>query len=237
MGCYRVLSHDEVQAALSARIDGEPHQLDDDVVDAHLAGCAECRSFRDRALTLTANLRQPAAHSAPSGPRADLSADILAGVEPRWREAAARRHTLLTIARVLLVVMGVVFGAWALTFIGDASRLTGAESAGASGAVADPPLREAAVHAAGLRFGLASAAFFVAWRPSIAKGALPTVGTMAGFLAGFAMRDIALGQISSAQVGWLIALVAFGVVLLWTWAIDSGFAPRRFWRSLNAQPS
>lgn len=228
MGCWRVLSHDDVQAAISARLDGETHELDDAVVDAHLAGCTECRQFRDRAVALSEGLRNPHEESTQEGPSADLSADILAGVESRWRENAARRNAALAISRVLLGIFGAIFAIWAVTFIGDASRVTEAS---------DPALREAAVHAAGLRFGLASAAWFAAWRPGIAKGALPVVVTMTMFLVGFAMRDIALAQISAAQVWWLVALALFGAVLLWTWAVDSGFAPRRLWRSLNAQPS
>ena len=38
-----------VQAALSARLDGEDKGVPDDVVDAHLSGCVECQAFFEQA--------------------------------------------------------------------------------------------------------------------------------------------------------------------------------------------
>ena len=78
-----MVSHEEVQAALSARIDGEPAGLDDAVVDAHVSNCAECRAFLDQALALSQEFdgtERPA-----MDPPQDLSAVILASVDDEWR--------------------------------------------------------------------------------------------------------------------------------------------------------
>ena len=81
-----MVSHEEVQAALSARIDGEKAELDDAIVDAHVSGCAECRAFLDRSLALSQSLGGDSAMAPPQ----DLSAAILAGVDNEWRRFARR---------------------------------------------------------------------------------------------------------------------------------------------------
>ena len=46
----------DVRAALSARLDGEPSGADDDVVDAHLDACDECRAWFEKAVALNRSL-------------------------------------------------------------------------------------------------------------------------------------------------------------------------------------
>ncbi len=41
-----MLTHSQVQAAISAHMDGEHSDLSQDVIDTHLESCAECRAFR-----------------------------------------------------------------------------------------------------------------------------------------------------------------------------------------------
>lgn len=203
-----MISHDEVQAALSARIDGEQVQLDDAVVDAHLASCAECRQFWDRSLALASRLKTARGEIAQAPP--DLSEVILAGVSDPWRAMAQRRIVTLGIGRVALVTMALVWAVWAV-------RL-----------VATP--EEAAV-----RFGIALALGMTAWRPGQVPGVLLVVGTMFTFTAGFAVRDalLNLGEFPVAAV--VIPLLSL-IALVWTWAADRGIEARRAWALLNADP-
>lgn len=47
---------EDVRTALSARLDGEPSGVDDDVVDAHLDACDECRAWFEKAVALNRSL-------------------------------------------------------------------------------------------------------------------------------------------------------------------------------------
>lgn len=47
-----MIEHDAIQAEISARLDGEPGVLADDVVAAHVEGCPECTQFLQRATRL-----------------------------------------------------------------------------------------------------------------------------------------------------------------------------------------
>ena len=43
---------EEIRAALSARLDGEQASIADEVIDAHLGACEECRAWYERAVRL-----------------------------------------------------------------------------------------------------------------------------------------------------------------------------------------
>lgn len=234
-----MLSHEDVRAAASARLDGEDYALADDVLDAHLAGCAECAAFVDNAVALHRTLRGESVREGMAPPQ-DLADVILAGVEPEWRAAAASRQAQLSVARVLLVTIGAALVVWAIAQVVGAARLTDVVGYGPAGTVLSPdsePERAALmIEGAALRLGLASGLFFVAWRPASAPGLLPMVTTMLMFLAGFAMRDIAMGTLGMERVYTLLALLVAVAALGWTWASDRGFAPRMWWRQLNAEP-
>jgi predicted anti-sigma-YlaC factor YlaD len=68
---------DRAREAISARIDGEDPGLPGDVMEAHLASCAECRDWRQRAHEVTRRARL-------GGPflERDLTAQVLAAVGP-----------------------------------------------------------------------------------------------------------------------------------------------------------
>ena len=210
-----MVSHEEVQAALSARIDGEKAELDDAIVDAHVSGCAECRAFLDRSLALS--------HSLGGGtddamaPPQDLSAVILAGVDNEWRRFARRRELGMAVGRLMLGAMAVVWVLWAVRLI-----LSGGE---------EPVVASAA----SVRFGVALALGFTAWRPQQIPGVLLIVGTMFTFTVGFAVRDFVLGTDAFELAGVLIPLMSL-VALVWTWVADRGGALRRAWQMLDARP-
>lgn len=214
-----MVSHEEVQAALSARIDGEKAELDDAIVDAHVSGCAECRAFLDRSLALSESLSQPLSGDTDDAmaPPQDLSSAILAGVDNEWRRFARRREIGMAVGRLMLSAMAVVWVLWAVRLI-----LSGGE---------EPVVASSA----SVRFGVALALGFTAWRPQQIPGVLLIVGTMFTFTVGFAVRDFVLGTGAFELAGVLIPLMSL-VALVWTWVADRGGALRRAWQLLDARP-
>jgi len=214
-----VVSHEEVQAALSARIDGEEAELDEAIVDAHVSGCPECRAFLDRSLALSESLSQPLSGDTDDAmaPPQDLSSAILAGVDNEWRRFARRREIGMAVGRLMLGAMAVVWVLWAVRLI-----LSGGE---------EPVVASSA----SVRFGVALALGFTAWRPQQIPGVVLIVGTMFTFTVGFAVRDFVLGTGAFELAGVLIPLMSL-VALVWTWVADRGGALRRAWQLLDARP-
>ena len=214
-----MVSHEEVQAALSARIDGEEAELDEAIVDAHVSGCPECRAFLDRSLALSESLSQPLSGDTDDAmaPPQDLSSAILAGVDNEWRRFARRREIGMAVGRLMLGAMAVVWVLWAVRLI-----LSGGE---------EPVVASSA----SVRFGVALALGFTAWRPQQIPGVVLIVGTMFTFTVGFAVRDFVLGTGAFELAGVLIPLMSL-VALVWTWVADRGGALRRAWQLLDARP-
>ena len=104
-----------VQAALSARLDGEDTGVPDDVVDAHLSGCVECQAFFEQAARLNRQLRLTEVPVGDAVP--DLSEVILAGVEPVRRRRAASRVLGLALSRVMLILVGLGLVVWAYRLV------------------------------------------------------------------------------------------------------------------------
>ena len=214
-----MVSHEEVQAALAARIDGEKAELDDAIVDAHVSGCAQCRAFLDRSLALSQSLSQSLGGTTDDAmaPPQDLSAAILAGVDNEWRRFARRREIGMAVGRLMLGAIAVVWVLWAVRLI-----LSGGE---------EPVVASSA----SVRFGVALALGFTAWRPQQIPGVVLIVGTMFTFTVGFAVRDFVLGTGAFELAGVLIPFMSL-VALVWTWVADRGGALRRAWQMLDARP-
>lgn len=222
-----MLSCEDVQAALSARIDGEPTGVPDDVIDAHLSGCLDCQNFFERATALGRLLTfQEAGSGHQHVP--DLTESILAGVEPVRRKQAARYALSGASVRVLLGVLGCVYVGWALSTLGSLAGVPGAE---------DPVLSRLLIDAVAFRLALAFGLFFAAWRPSSAAGLFPVCGALAMFSVGFRASDIVLGQASLSDLWGLALLVvtALAVLAAWltTWRLGS---VDRFVRSVSSKP-
>jgi predicted anti-sigma-YlaC factor YlaD len=95
------VSCDAWTEALSARADGEPLGVEPRLLDAHLAGCADCRAF---AAHLEAGRRPVHLGEAPAMPdlsRRVVEANALADRMGRWRVARA----LLCLVAVEIVVL------------------------------------------------------------------------------------------------------------------------------------
>jgi predicted anti-sigma-YlaC factor YlaD len=93
---------DGVREAISARIDGEDPGLPDDALEAHLARCAACRAWRQRAHAVTRRARL-------GGPflNHDLTARVLAAIPPppaREGRRLAQRAGLIVVALAQLAI-------------------------------------------------------------------------------------------------------------------------------------
>ena len=167
-----------------------------------------------------------------------MAETILAEVEPEWRRVSGGRLASLAGARVSLIVLAIVFFVWAITLIVASGPFTGVAEGGALlNPDANPVEAEHLIEAAALRFGFAAGMVFCAWRPNLVGGLLPVVATAFFFLSGFAMRDIALGTLSTSQVYTLCGMGVSAVVMFWTWLADRGFFIRQMWKNLSADPN
>lgn len=209
-----MVSHEDVRAALSARVDGEPGGLDDAVVDTHLAACSECAAYYQRLLSLSRNLSFAVADGGMAPPK-DLSEVILAGVEGQWRTMAQRRAVALSLCRVALAVTALVWAVWAVRPL-----------------IADPASDPAP---AAVRLGVACALVYAALRPVQIPGIAMVVGTMFTFILGFAVRDAVLGT-GHFLAGHVLVLGPTLLALGATLAVDRGPQLRRAWRALSADP-
>ncbi|MDO5033029.1 zf-HC2 domain-containing protein [Corynebacterium sp.] len=230
-----MLTHEQVQAAISAQLDGEPVPLSQDIIDTHVHNCPECAAFREKAAALSRSLStvEPAAGMAP--PR-DLSESILAEVEPEWQRASSARHASLTAARIVVGVLALAFLVWAVAMVVSSSGLAVQGAEGTLQPDADPDKASLLIEGAAMRFALASGLAFAAWRPQSAPGLAPVAWTMFAFLFGFGMRDIALGTMTMSQIYALLASGAAALGVGWVWAADKGYLLADAWRSLSAQP-
>jgi predicted anti-sigma-YlaC factor YlaD len=177
---------EDVQAALSARLDGEDPGLADELIDGHVNGCGVCAAWLAGARTLTVAQEDPP----------DLTDRIMAAVAPypvRARAAAeerARRQVL----RIAVAVAAVVQLTLAVpTFLSTAH--TGREMASFDIAVA---------------VGF----FLAAYRPDRARAFVPVALVLAACLATASAIDIGRGVTTVGhESGHLVALVQAG--LLW----------------------
>lgn len=236
MRCSIVLDHQEVQQALSARLDGEPTGHDDSVIDAHLSNCPECQAYWDKAKSLSRQLSFVDTEGGMAPP-ADLTESIIAGVEPEWRKFARRRIVAVSIGRIALVIAAILHVVWAVQLVIQSGSLvvTGPVGAGADHTT-DPEFAALLIQSAAVRFGFALALGFAAWRPKQIPGILLIVGSIFTFTVGFAVRDWVM--LGTAEYWGAMGTLAFAcVALAWTWIADRGVELRRAWKSLNADPS
>ncbi|WP_151640361.1 zf-HC2 domain-containing protein [Corynebacterium sp. 11A] len=225
----------QVQAALSARLDGEPTGINDDALDAHLSQCSDCRAFLNEAAALKRSLNFCVADDSDGAgvTPPDLSEMILAGVEPQRRRQASRRAIGVGISRVLLAICALAFLFWGIQLFAAAASVQQTWEA----SELDPYLARMLVEGATVRFALAFGLVFAVWRSRIAMGLLPVYGALFTFSLGFGARDMVLGAIDRDSVYWLLLVGLSAVVLLCYWLADRGLVALELaWRQLSAMP-
>lgn len=190
-----MVDHNDIQAALSARIDGEDTAIADDVIDAHLAECPECQRYWELSRSLSF------VGADPMSPPDNLSDVIYAGVETEFQRVSARRVLLMTACRVTLVLLALVYVVWA-------------------GRLLSPEMADVELGAASVRVGIAAALLFVSWKPSQIPGVLLIVGAMFGFSLGFAVLETVTG--GTAPWSQLLTLLFTCAVLVAMWVVDNG---------------
>ncbi|MDO4908819.1 MAG: zf-HC2 domain-containing protein [Corynebacterium sp.] len=207
-----MISCEQIQAALSARMDGEQPQLADDVIDAHVAGCEECKAFQEQAELLQSHFTV----AAEARPPETLSASILAGVEEERRKQAATRFMQLVWGRIGLVLTGIGF----LWLAVRALMVSAMDETGVT------------MDGAALRLSLGVGLFFAAWRPRLAGGMFPVYAALWSFSIGFHMKEIFFGGFDMR----ILMLLPAVIFLAWVWLVDYGIDAFKYsWRQLGSR--
>jgi predicted anti-sigma-YlaC factor YlaD len=92
---------DEIQAALSARADSEPEEIEPAIVDAHVAHCADCAAFASDVEDLRRRVRISAAPTVPNLTRPIARA---AAAQDRNRSPFVARWLLAFVAVQIIVL-------------------------------------------------------------------------------------------------------------------------------------
>lgn len=234
MGYCLVLNCDKVQAVLSARLDGEAYDLSDDVIDLHLSECEECTRFYEQAAIVNRQLTFRENDMMPKAP--DLSAAILAGVEPEFSRQASRRALSRSLVRIVLTVMGLVWGFAAIRLLQDSSAVA---AAGDADVLAyDPAHMRLLYEGAAMRCALGFGLLFTAWQPRVAGGVVPIFGALWMFSFGFGIRDIVVDGFQLDAVTHLALLLVSFVAVVWAWVATKGFVMiEQVIRELKSNPS
>jgi predicted anti-sigma-YlaC factor YlaD len=181
---------DRWREGISAQADGEDPGLDERLIVAHLARCADCRRFRSGLTDIPRTGELRAVHAASDLPRAvsDRLAATDRAAHPLWMRAA------LAVAGVSIVVLGVP----ALT-VGDAH---GSSS-------------HAARHLGAFTVAYGIGLLAVVWRPAKARAFLPVAAVVSCALAITAVFDVASGDVPFVrELRHLIEIASVGLVWL-----------------------
>ncbi|OZM81402.1 zf-HC2 domain-containing protein [Pseudonocardia sp. MH-G8] len=198
---------EECRDAISARMDGEDAGVDGDAIERHLAGCARCRGFADRAARVTRLTRiRPAEpdHDVLPGLLVALDAGAARPTPPRGWRCVVRDGV-----RVALAVLGVGQLALALSGViaaagtsGGAHRLAGASITHFS--------HESAAWNLALGVAFLWAASGAARRVS---GLVPVIGAFVGLLVTLSVLDLVAGHVEPGRLAGHAPVVA-GLILL-----------------------
>ena len=182
---------DSVREALSARIDGEDPGLPGTVIEEHLAGCAACRGWQQRAYTMTRRARLGGSFL-----EHDLTARVLDAVSP---VPAGRPRRLGQRAGLIAVALAQLAVTVPLLILGH-----------------DHDAGTHAAHELG-SFDLALAVAFAvgAICPALSAGLAWPCGIAAAGLMGTAVIDLIGGQTFGADEAQHLIAVAGAVLLFW----------------------
>ena len=180
---------------LSAQLDGEDDPADRQRIDEHLAGCAGCREWLDRAATVNRLTRT----GVPAAP--DLTASILAAlpapVERPWRR--------LPLAAALYVALA---GVGAVQLILGLGQVGG----GALGTHVHAGLDATPGHlwheSAAWNVAVGAGYLFIALRRTRPSGLVPMLTAFVGMLLLLSLNDLTAGRVDAER------LVSHGFVIL-----------------------
>jgi predicted anti-sigma-YlaC factor YlaD len=191
---------------LSAQLDGEDDPVVRPLVDEHLAGCAGCRDWLDRAATVNRLTRI----GAPVAP--DLSATILAALPAQPAPGPATRA-----ARRLGELLGMPLSAAlfvALAAVGAVQLILGLGQVGGgvAGAHLHAGLDATPGHlwheSAAWNVAVGAGYLFIALRRSRPSGLVPMLTAFVGMLLLLSVNDLTGGRVDSTR------LVSHGFVIL-----------------------
>jgi predicted anti-sigma-YlaC factor YlaD len=193
----------DARTAISAGLDGEDQPVAAPVLEAHLRTCADCRAFQTSATTMHRRLRLR-----PAEPVPDLSASIVAALEPADDgRIAGLRAGLAAVAIVQILI------ALPALILGDDAGLPA----------------HTARHLGSFAVALGIGFLVAAWRPDRVGGVLPLTAALVLCLLLTSGIDVAssrtnalgeLGGHATELVGlgllWLLARETGVTALLWT---------------------
>jgi predicted anti-sigma-YlaC factor YlaD len=187
----------DCREALSARLDDEELPEERAEVDGHLAGCADCRRYAERAAHVTRLARTGLVEPVP---------DLVDAV--RHAVPAPPRIRLEAVLRVLLAVIGV--GQLGLA-TSDVLAATGDQHGG--NGMDGASLTHFSHESCAWNLALAVGFLCVAIRPARTRGMLPLVGAFVGVLAALSAVDLALHRVAGSRL-LSHGLVVLGLVVL-----------------------
>jgi predicted anti-sigma-YlaC factor YlaD len=190
---------------LSAQLDGEDDPADRPLVEEHLAGCAGCREWLDRAATVNRLTRTSVVAQVP-----DLSGVILAALPERpaegpvrgWRTWRPTRRQLTTALFIALAAVGAVQLILGLAQVGGG--VTSDHVHGGSDATAGHLWHESAAWNVAVGAGY----LFLALRRSRPAGLVPMLTAFVGMLLLLSVNDLSANRVDSTR------LVSHGFVIL-----------------------
>jgi predicted anti-sigma-YlaC factor YlaD len=178
---------------LSAQMDGEDDPADRPLVEEHLAGCAGCRQWLDRAATVNRLTRTGVATGVP-----DLTAAILAAAPlspPRKLVTTGRLYVALAGVGAVQLILG-------LTQVGG----------GASGAHVHTGLNATPGHlwheSAAWNVAVGAGLLFIALRRSRPSGLVPMLTAFVGMLLLLSVNDLSAARVDATRLvshGFVIA--------------------------------
>jgi predicted anti-sigma-YlaC factor YlaD len=210
---------ERVEAALSARHDGDDPGLSASVVESHLDGCARCRAFDASLGHAVASVRPlrpvgtpPAAiGSAASGDDRDPARDASLADRVTAVAAAEDRAGVWWVLRGLLALVAVGYLATAVPELLFAS---------------DPHHAHLARHLGAFEAAYAVGLLFVAARPAKARAMVPLTVALAVVMGVVMLVDLLAGRAFLLNETSHVLEVA-GLVLVWLLATRRGWPGRR----------
>jgi predicted anti-sigma-YlaC factor YlaD len=187
---YPYMICDRIQLSISAALDGEETLEPVDVVNAHVAVCADCRAYRDGARALHREVRVAPAHAVP-----DLTAPILVAIGDDARRDAETTGIRLGVAIIGLVQLGLSLPA--LLFGSDAGL----------------PVHTAR-HLGSFGVALGIGLLVAAWKPERVSGLLPLATALVACLIVTSILDVTTAHVPpSGELNHATEVV--GLLSLW----------------------